>query len=265
MTNKAGSARSAGVNIDWAQENLERPSWPVMLAAVGLIIAGAFLLLASASALRVLFLVLAAYWLITGLVELIAAGRAGRRNYGRLRFIAALLAVIMGAVILFSLWRGEIIAPELSRYLLAITALLVGAVNFRVGWGSRGEPHSPGRLALAGVYVLLGVIMLFNPELLGSLLLPVVGLLMIAAGLFVIYKVYRARSGSPEAVAAAAAAQAASQVAQAGDPRTAAMASANADLDAIAAQAKATPLGPAPVAPTPESPAAPPQDGNQHP
>jgi uncharacterized membrane protein HdeD (DUF308 family) len=230
VTTSSGNAlfakKQGGAQVHW-----------VILLVLGVLAAllGVFLFFQSTSAARLLVEVLGIYWLIAGLVELIGI-LSDRRTPGRLfRLIAAGGAVLSGALILLSMLLGQAVAPTLTRYLIAITALLMGVLNILIGM-NRAAP-ARGRQVVGVVYALLGIALILDPAFVPSFVLPLIGLLLIAAGGYAAYLAFNGRKGGTVALGLPAAASAQTQT-------KAMLNQAQQDVERITQQTKDSSLGP---------------------
>lgn len=231
MTASSGNAlfarKQGGAQIHW-----------IVLLILGLLAAllGVFLLFQSTTAARILVEGVGIYWLIAGLVEFIGT-LADRKTPGRLfRLIAAAGAVFSGVLIVLSMLFGEPVAPGLTRYVVAITALLMGVLNILVGMNRAAR--SRARQVLGVVYALFGVALIVDPAFVPSFVLPLIGVLLIVAGGYSAYLAYKGREGTTVAVAvpgSPAAVQAQKQ---------AMLSQAQKDVDQMAEQAKNSSVGP---------------------
>lgn len=186
MASPSGSTpvarRQGGADVNW-----------IIVLVLGALAAllGVFLLFQSTSAARLLFEGIGVYWLIAGLVELVGI-LSHRRAPGRVfRLLAAGGAVLSGALIVLSMLVDRAVVPGLTRYVVAVTALLMGVLNILVGM-DRAAP-SRGRQILGVVYALLGIALIINPAVVPSFVLPLIGLLLIGAGGYGVYLAWKGR------------------------------------------------------------------------
>jgi uncharacterized membrane protein HdeD (DUF308 family) len=211
-------------------------NWIVLLV-LGLLAAGLgiFLLLQPLSAARLLIQGIGIYWLIAGLVELVGAFVDRKAPMRLLRMIGAFAAVLSGGLVLLSMIIGQAIAPGLTRIIVAITALVLGVLNIAIGL-DRSAP-ARGRLIIGVVYALLGIVLLVDPAVVPSFVLPLIGLLFLVAGGYAVYLAVQGRQagsvvlGSPGSPSPDVQKQA--MLDQARD-----------DVDRIAQQAKDSGVGP---------------------
>jgi uncharacterized membrane protein HdeD (DUF308 family) len=221
------AGKRAGAQVNW-----------IVLLVAGILAAllGIFLLFMSNTAALVVIQVIGIYWLVAGLVELF--GLLGDRGAPmRLaRLIGAICAIASGGLILFSMLVGQVILPGVLRIVLAFTALILGVVNLVVG--SSREAPARGRQLLGVVYALLGVALFVDPAALPTIVFPLIGLLLAAAGGYAIYLAVKGREAG--SVALGIPGVQASPAVQ----KQAMLDQAQKDVDEIAKQAKGTSLGP---------------------
>jgi uncharacterized membrane protein HdeD (DUF308 family) len=176
------AGKRAGTQVHWIV---------LLVAGIFAALLGLFLLFMSNTAARVVIQVIGIYWLIAGLVELFGLLGDRRAPMRLIRLIGAICAIASGGLILLSMLLGQVIMPSVLRIVLAFTALILGVVNILVG--SSREAPARGRQVLGVVYALLGVALFVDPAALPTIVFPLIGLLLAAAGAYAVYLAIKGR------------------------------------------------------------------------
>ena len=178
MTSSAQSGGGQSVSIPW---------WLVLIEAIAAIIIGLLLLINPGSTIAVLVRLLGLYFLITGILSIIAIF-IDRSAWGW-KLISGILGILAGIVIIdYPLWSA-LVVPALFLMVIAIFAIIIGIINlihaFRgAGWGKG---------VLGALSILLSVVILARP-LLATLSLPLIlGILALAGGFLALLDAFRLR------------------------------------------------------------------------
>ncbi len=147
----------ASVAIERTESSV--PWWLILLQGIASLILGILLLTSPALTVVVLVQFLGAYWLVTGVFEIVAIFVNPRNWFWKL--IGGVLAVIAGLVVLqHPLWSA-ILVPLTLVWVLGILALGSGLVMLIVGIRDR----SWGVIIVGVLNILLGIFLLGNPIL----------------------------------------------------------------------------------------------------
>jgi uncharacterized membrane protein HdeD (DUF308 family) len=148
--------------------------WLILLQGIASLIVGILLLTAPGATIAVMVQLLGAYWLVWGIVEIVALF-VDRRNW-ILKLLSGILSVIAGLVVLqHPLWSA-VLVPLTLVWVLGILALGSGLFTVIVALLDRSWA-----VAILGVLnILLGAILIANP------ILGVATLGLVLAGLAII-------------------------------------------------------------------------------
>lgn len=171
-----------------AQEEPEgMPWWIVLLEGIAAIIVGLFLLASPIKTTLVLVQLLAIWWFITGIFQIITIF-IDRSRWGW-KLFSGLLGIIVGILIIqHPLW-STLLVPTVIIYIIAILGLVIGVIELIQafqggGWG----------IGILGVLSLLfGLILLSNPFISAALLPWVLGFFGIVGGIIAVIYSFRLR------------------------------------------------------------------------
>ncbi len=171
-----------------AQEEPEgMPWWIVLLEGIAAIIVGLFLLTSPIKTTLVLVQLLAIWWFITGIFQIITIF-IDRSRWGW-KLFSGLLGIIVGILIIqHPLW-STLLVPTVIIYVIAILGLVIGVIELiqafqGAGWG----------IGILGVLsILFGLILLSNPFISAALLPWVLGFFGIVGGIIAVIYSFRLR------------------------------------------------------------------------
>jgi uncharacterized membrane protein HdeD (DUF308 family) len=171
-----------------AQEEPEgMPWWIVLLEGIAAIIVGLFLLASPIKTTFVLVQLLAIWWFITGIFQIITIF-IDRSRWGW-KLFSGLLGIIVGMLIIqHPLW-STLLVPTVIIYIIAILGLVIGVIELIQafqggGWG----------IGILGVLsILFGLILLSNPYISAALLPWVLGFFGIVGGIIAVIYSFRLR------------------------------------------------------------------------
>lgn len=172
----------------FGEQKRAMPWWIPLIEGIALVIVGFLLFTNTAATIVVLAQVLAIYWLISGIMEIISIF-IDRSAWG-LKLLGGIIGIWAGIVILSHPLAGTLALGLGIVIILGIQALMLGIVNiiqaFRgAGWG----------IGLLGVVnVIFGLILLGNTLLSAALLPWVLGSFAIVGGIAAIVMAFRLRS-----------------------------------------------------------------------
>lgn len=134
--------------------------WTTLVRGASLVVIGLVMFFWPTRSLTLLLQLLGVYWLIGGVFDLVE-GVIGRGSRSRLLMIlSSVVSVAAGALVLGQPLLTGFLAGRFLILLIGVAAIVAGAVHLFHG---RGRTPS-WRSVLSGItYLLLGVIVMFNP------------------------------------------------------------------------------------------------------
>lgn len=172
----------------FSKQERAMPWWIPLIEGIALVIVGILLFTNTAATVLVLVQVLAIYWLISGIMELISLF-IDRSAWG-LKLIGGIIGIWAGLVILNHPIGGALALGFTLVIILGIQALILGVVNiiqaFRgAGWG----------IGLMGVInIIFGVLLLGNTLIAAATLPWVLGGFAIVGGIAAIIMAFRLKT-----------------------------------------------------------------------
>lgn len=164
------------------------PWWIPLIEGIALVIIGVLLITNTGATVEALALVLAIYWLISGILELVSIF-IDRSAWG-LKLLGGIIGIWAGIIILNHPMRGAFVLGLGIVLFLSIQALVLGVINilqaFRgAGWG----------IGLVGVInIIFGIILLTN-AVGGVIVLPwVLAAMAIVGGIATIVLAFRLKT-----------------------------------------------------------------------
>ncbi len=163
------------------------PWWLVLLEGIALILVGLFLLSDPGITVVVLVQVLAIYWLIKGIFDIVSIF-INHTAWGW-RLFSGVLGIIAGIVILQHPFWSPIVVGNVLVIMVAILGMLMGGLGVinafqGAGWGT-------GLLGVVSIF--FGIYLLLNNNA-ATLALPwTLGILGIAGGIIAIFLAFRVR------------------------------------------------------------------------
>ncbi|RJQ33509.1 MAG: HdeD family acid-resistance protein [Actinobacteria bacterium] len=172
------------------QQAMMSRSWGWMLVqGLATLIIGFFLITATAATLLVLVTFIGFYWLVRGIIDLVAMFTPeGRAHWGWLLFVG-LLGVFAGLIVLRHPLYSSALAPTVLAIILGIDGLIMGFANiFR---SSAGDGF--GAFVLGILDIIIGAILIANPFIAGAILPFILGFFAIIGGIVLIINAFRYR------------------------------------------------------------------------
>jgi uncharacterized membrane protein HdeD (DUF308 family) len=172
----------------FSEQKRAMPWWIPLIEGIALIIVGVLLFTNTAATILVLVQVLAIYWLIAGIMELVSLF-VDRSAWG-LKLLGGIIGIWAGLIILNHPIGGALALGFAVVIILGILALIMGVVNiiqaFRGGgWG----------IGLLGVInIIFGAILLGNTLVSAALLPWVLGGFAIVGGIAAIVMAFRLKT-----------------------------------------------------------------------
>ncbi|HEY1408389.1 MAG TPA: HdeD family acid-resistance protein [Promineifilum sp.] len=172
----------------FGEQQRAMPWWIPLIEGIALIIVGILLFTNTAATIVILAQILAIYWLISGIMQIVSLF-VDRSAWG-LKLLAGIIGIWAGLMIIQSPIVGTLALGLAIVVILGIQALILGVINiiqaFRgAGWG----------IGLLGVVnVIFGIILLGNAMVSAAVLPWVLGGLAIVGGIMAIVMAFRLKS-----------------------------------------------------------------------
>lgn len=174
--------------------------WVMLLEGLVAILVGWALLKNPLATTISLVVVLGLYWLIAGIVNLVASlfeiGHEGSR-WG-LKLLGGLIGIIAGLIVLNNPVLTGIFTPVFLMYFVAFAFIINGIIHMTIGNQIRSEGHydwSWGSFFLGLFYLIFGFVLLAAPTIVSTAsLILVAGILAIIGGIGMIILSFQIRS-----------------------------------------------------------------------
>jgi uncharacterized membrane protein HdeD (DUF308 family) len=170
--------------------------WIMLIQGICAVIIGILLFTNTAATLITLAIFLGAYFLITGILDII--GAFTRRNGDRHWFWSLLgggLGIIVGLLLLSQPATGAVVLPVTFAILIGIAIIISGIFNIIWAIRARNEIHGEGWLILWGVIsIVLGLWLLSSPVISGAALVFVAAVFAVIGGIAMVIFSFRMRS-----------------------------------------------------------------------
>lgn len=172
-------------------EDSLRELWWLYLAWGGLsIVFGTLLLTRPSTTALVWVQIMAMFWLIGGIVDLIGAITERGKGWGW-RILGGGISVLAGLYILSEPIWGALATVQVLFLLLVIDAIFNGFVNL---WDGFSKPRSIARIVLGAFQIFIGGWLLLHPLVGMVALIPLFGIALIAFGIASIFLAFRFRA-----------------------------------------------------------------------
>jgi uncharacterized membrane protein HdeD (DUF308 family) len=158
---------------------------------VAWVILGLFLLFQPGVTAILLVQIMAVFWVVGGVIDLVTALSHGDHPHRGWRIFGGILSIAAGVVIMANPIVGTIVTIAFGFYLLAVTAIVNGLINL-VG-GFKGGVSWGGSL-LGLVQVIIGIFLVTHPMLGMLAYVPTLGIITIAAGIAVLVFAFRVKT-----------------------------------------------------------------------
>ena len=172
------------------RETLKKIWWFVLLRGILMLLLGLFFVTSPAATLATLSLLLGGYWFIQGISSIVGIFiKASDIAWGWL-LLDGIIGILAGIFVM----NHRMFVPSTLVIILAIQALLMGAVNLVQGFRGDGA-----RAIILGTLNILFGLLLFGHPLLAASLLPILfGILAIIGGTVLIVLTLRVRGAVQE-------------------------------------------------------------------
>ena len=186
-------------------QDLEDMWWLPLLWGIAALITGILILAKPSISAVVLVSVVAVFWLVGGVFDLIGGIVHGDAPGRVWRIVGGVIGILAGLAVLMNPILGTLVALSVLYYYVAFSALINGVINLYVGIRVRtdaGASRSWGNFLLGLVQIFLGILLLLHPLSVGTLLAVVyaIGIVAIAGGVFSIFLAVRVRSLAEDAL-----------------------------------------------------------------
>src|SRR5215472_811132 len=171
--------------------NTSHHGWALLLLwGIAWVILGFFLLFQPGMTAIVLVQIMAVFWVVGGVVDLMN-GLTHREQPGRgWRVVGGILGIVAGVIIMIHPIAGTLVTIAFGFYLLAFAALVTGIINL-VGGFQKTLSWGVSLLGLA--QIILGIFLVTHPVVGMLAYVPTLGVLAIVAGIVIIISSFRVR------------------------------------------------------------------------
>jgi uncharacterized membrane protein HdeD (DUF308 family) len=174
--------------------------WALLLVwGMAWVILGLFLLFQPGITAILLVQLMAVFWVIGGVIDLVTGLTHGDHPHRGWRIFGGILSIAAGVIIVAHPLVGAIVTIAFGFYLLALTAIVNGLINL-VG-GFKGSVSWGGSL-LGLVQVIIGIFLVTHPIMGMLAYVPMLGIITIVAGIAVIVFALRVKTGTAFVTAA---------------------------------------------------------------
>lgn len=175
-------------NAAFGEQKRAVPWWIPLIEGIALIIIGVLLFTNTAATIVVLAQVLAIYWLISGIMELVSLF-LDRTAWG-LKLLGGIIGIWAGLYIISNPLIGTLTLGLGIVIILGIQALLLGVVHLLQAF--RGAGWGMGLLGI--INIIFGLILLGNTLVAAATLPLVLGAFAIVGGIATIFMAFRLRT-----------------------------------------------------------------------
>lgn len=160
--------------------------WVYILWGILSIVAGFFLFTRPAVTSLVLIEIMAIFWIVGGIFDMVRA-IANRDDYWGWRIVAAIIGIIAGLYIIGNPVLGTVFTIRIAYFLLAIYSVVAGIMNIIFGF-KNPEGTTWSAIIIGAIQIVVGGWLLFNWYTGVGILVfvPVVAIFMIVGGIFAI-------------------------------------------------------------------------------
>lgn len=169
-------------------DNPISPWWLVLIEGIAAIVVGIWLLVAPVRSTLILVQVMAWFWIIDGIMNLVLIF-VDRRAWGWKLFMG-ILGILAGFWIVSNPVAGAVTALIAVIVVLAVQAIIYGVVALVAAFQGAGV----GSGVIGALSIVLGVLLLMEPWLSAMAIPWVYGVFAIAGGLVAIWAAFRQRS-----------------------------------------------------------------------
>jgi uncharacterized membrane protein HdeD (DUF308 family) len=167
--------------------------WALLLVwGVAWVILGLFLLFQPGITAILLVQIMAVFWVVGGVIDLVIALTHGDHPHRGWRVLGGVLSIVAGVIIMAHPILGTIVTIAFGFYLLAIAAIFNGVTNIITG--VKGGMSWGGTL-LGLLQVIIGIFLVTHPVMGMLAYVPTLGIITIAAGIVVIVFAFRVKAG----------------------------------------------------------------------
>lgn len=179
-----------------ALQSLAKRWWILLIQGIATIVLGILLFTNPNATLIALSIVVGGWWLLVGILDIIAAftGRQGNRSWFW-TLLAGILSAVVGGFLLFQPLTGAAVLPVAYTLLFAIGAILSGIFNVIAAFAMREQISNEGWIILWGaIAIVLGIWMLTSLEGASAIMVYVVSIFAIVGGVITVFSAFHLRS-----------------------------------------------------------------------
>ncbi|HEX2523356.1 MAG TPA: DUF308 domain-containing protein [Terriglobia bacterium] len=186
--------------LAWVADSLRftirRTWWVLLFQGIAALILGILLFTSPGSTLVTLALFLGAYWLISGVIDIIGSfTRCRADRHWWLPLLAGIISAVAGLVLVGQPLAGAVAIPLVLALLIAAGAITSGIFNIVWAIAVRNEIQGEGWIILWGlISIVLGIWLLSQPLLSTLAFLWMAALLAVIGGIAIIIMSFRLRS-----------------------------------------------------------------------
>jgi len=173
------------------------PWWLVLLEGIAALIIGILLLTETGATLFTLMVFVGAYWLVTGIIDLVMLF-VDRRQWGW-KLFSGIVGIVAGLVLIRDPLWASVLVPATLVWILGIIGIAIGVAAIIRAFMGGGIASA----ILGIISILLGGILLFNTVVATVVLIYAVAIWAIVGGIFAIVGAFMLRSREHSASAAA--------------------------------------------------------------
>ena len=172
------------------QEGAAQNWWLMLLWGIAAVILGFFLVFVPRITALVLVQIMAAFWLVGGILDIVAGlfGRGILRR--RVRLICGVISAIAGLLLLGNPLLGTVLTLTVQAYVISFTAITNGLAN--VIGGHRSQ-RSWGQFFLGATQIIIGMFLLLQPFTGILALIPILGGIVLVGGALICWLAVKSR------------------------------------------------------------------------
>src|SRR5437660_449204 len=164
------------------------PWWLVLLEGIAALVIGVLLLAETGATLFTLVVFLGAYWLVTGIIDLVMLF-VDQSQWGW-KLFSGIIGVLAGLAILRHPWWASVLVPTTLTWIIGVFGIVIGLAAIVRAFMGGGVAS----VVLGVISIVLGALLLLNPGFSTAVLITVVAVWAIVGGLFAIVASFWLRS-----------------------------------------------------------------------
>jgi uncharacterized membrane protein HdeD (DUF308 family) len=164
------------------------PWWLVLLEGIAALVIGVLLLAETGATLFTLVVFLGAYWLVTGIIDLVMLF-VDQSQWGW-KLFSGIIGILAGLAILRHPWWASVLVPATLTWIIGIIGIVIGLTAFVRAFMGGGLASA----VLGVISIVLGALLLTNTLESTAVLITVVAIWAIVGGIFAIVAAFWLRS-----------------------------------------------------------------------